>query len=61
MSQQYIEEPSETDKLAIQRDNLLFQIAHRFLREYDSDIHDGTMRELVAELDEVEKQMEGGS
>lgn len=27
----------------------------------DSEIHDGTMKELVAELDEVEKQMEGGS
>lgn len=50
-------EPNELDKLAIQRDNPLFAIAHRFLREYDSEIHDGTMKELVGELHTIEDQI----
>lgn len=34
--------------------NKLIEIAHYFLRNYDSEIHDGTMSELVAELRELE-------
>ena len=51
-------EQSEADKLRNIKESLLLAIAHRFLREYDSEIHDGTMKELVAELDAVERQIE---
>ena len=37
--------------------NTLAAIGDRFLREYDPETHDGTMRDLVAELDRVEKQI----
>ena len=54
---QQVEHYTEQYRLCVQRDNLLFAIAHRFLREYDSEIHDGTMKELVGELHTIEDQI----
>lgn len=50
-------ELNELTKLRNIKESLLLAIAHRFLREYDSEIHDGTMKELVGELHTIEDQI----